>query len=161
MENDTQDKPKSEYIKTYFKNRYNSDPEFREKHKQNVLKSRAKKKEMYREKTKEWQQKNKEHLNKYKTEYRREQRKRELAERNEKENEEDINVTEKNKKVYKEEELGIGMKCQNCGSQRVYHRLKTNDFRCVSCGGVFNGHDIDSDGTSNMSKVSQEVQQST
>lgn len=28
------------------------------------------------------------------------------------------------------------MRCIQCNSTQIYHREKTNDFKCIKCGGV-------------------------
>lgn len=28
------------------------------------------------------------------------------------------------------------MRCEHCNSTQTYHRSKTNDFKCIKCGGI-------------------------
>jgi len=54
-----------EYRNNYFKTRYHSDPEFRERVKGHVLKSRAKNREEYNAKQNEWRKANREKSREY------------------------------------------------------------------------------------------------
>lgn len=59
-----------EYRNNYFKKRYHSDPEFRERIKRHVLKSRARNREKYNAKQNEWRKANREKSREYMRQWR-------------------------------------------------------------------------------------------
>ena len=60
----------NEYLSGYFKKRYHSEPAFKQKMVEASMKSRAKKPEHYRQKQKEWREKNKDKMRDYMRSYR-------------------------------------------------------------------------------------------